>query len=280
MGSSPINPNFTMITTNFLTSGPNIETSENKFYLSQLTSEYNEGDVITTSTAINCRKLVLALKAGDKISINGISFTIFADAAVDDILFYIEATTLTQALERKTTIAIDQNNLFDQYQRKTEGTIGGMPVDADDLGPINYNTGTRVYSITGVDPTYVKILPRDFLINEDGGYEALEFKDATNTGLQVGDADQEMVATVNIPYGTSATAVEIWGSVTTKVVEVYECNVNANGKSAVLGTGTTDGTPITISGLASTNVNYLLIIVKVTATSNRIYGGKVTLIQN
>ena len=89
-----------------------------------------------------------------------------------------------------------------------------------------------------------------------------------------------MVATVNIPYGTSATAVEIWGSVTTKVVEVYECNVNANGKSAVLGTGTTDGTPITISGLASTNVNYLLIIVKVTATSNRIYGGKVTLIQN
>ena len=280
MGSSPINPNFTMITTNFLTSGPNIETSENKFYLSQLTSEYNEGDVITTSTAINCRKLVLALKAGDKISINGISFTIFADAAVDDILFYIEATTLTQALERKTTIAIDQNNLFVQYQRKTEGTIGGMPVDADDLGPINYNTGTRVYSITGVDPTYVKILPRDFLINEDGGYEALEFKDATNTGLQVGDADQEMVATVNIPYGTSATAVEIWGSVTTKVVEVYECNVNANGKSAVLGTGTTDGTPITISGLASTNVNYLLIIVKVTATSNRIYGGKVTLIQN
>ena len=280
MGSSPINPNFTMITTNFLTSGPNIETSENKFYLSQLTSEYNEGDVITTSTAINCRKLVLALKAGDKISINGISFTIFADAAVDDILFYIEATTLTQALERKTTIAIDQNNLFVQYQRKTEGTIGGMPVDADDLGPINYNTGTRVYSITGVDPTYVKILPRDFLINEDGGYEALEFKAATNTGLQVGDADQEMVATVNIPYGTSATAVEIWGSVTTKVVEVYECNVNANGKSAVLGTGTTDGTPITISGLASTNVNYLLIIVKVTATSNRIYGGKVTLIQN
>tara|TARA_R110002051_G_scaffold163706_1_gene234939 strand:- start:25 stop:834 length:810 start_codon:yes stop_codon:yes gene_type:complete len=269
-----------MITTNFLTSGPNIETSENKFYLSQLTSEYNEGDVITTATAINCRKLVLAIKAGDKISINGISFTIFADAAVDAVLFYIEATTLTQALERKTTIAIDQNNLFVQYQRKTEGTIGGMPVDGDTLGPIQYIPAENVYEIIGVDPTYVKVLPRDFLINEDGGYEALEFKDASNTGLQVGNADQEMVATVNIPYGTTATEVEIWGSVTTKVVEVYQCTVDANGKSAVLGTGTTDGTPITLTDVESTNVNYLLIIVKVTATSNRIYGGRVTLTQN
>ena len=118
--------------------------------------------------------------------------------------------------------------MFVQYQRKTEGTIGGIPVDADYLGPITYNSVTSVYSITGVDPTYVKVLPRDFMINEDGAYEALEFKDSANSGLQVGHAAQEMIATVNIPYGTSATHAAVFGSNTSKVVEVYECNVNAN----------------------------------------------------
>ena len=65
-----------MITSN--TSIPFIkaENSENKFYLSRLTSEYNEGDSITTSTDINCRKLAIALKAGDKITINGTSLSI------------------------------------------------------------------------------------------------------------------------------------------------------------------------------------------------------------
>jgi len=268
-----------MITSN--TSIPFIksENSENKFYLSQLTSEHNEGDVITTATAINCRKLVLAIKAGDKITINGISFTIFADAAVDAVLFYIQATTLTQALDLHANIAIDEDNMFVQYQRKTEGTIGGMPVTADSIGPITLDELGH-YEITGVDPTYVKVLPRDFMINEDGAYEALEFKDSANSGLQVGDDAQEMIATINIPYGTTATAVYIWGSNTLKVVEVYECNVNANGIGSSLGDGATDGAAIDIGTVASSSTNYLLILVKVTATSNRIYGGKVTLTQN
>ena len=270
-----------MITTNTSVPFINAEISENKFYLSQLTSEYNEGTAITTATAINCRKLVTALKAGDKITINGISFTVFADAAVDDILFYIEAITLTQALELNANIAIDEDNMFVQYQRKTEGTIGGMPVDGDTLGPIQYISAENVYQIIGVDPTYVKVLPRDFMINEDGAYEALEFKDSANSGLQVGDSAQEMVATVNIPYGTSATHAAVFGSNTSKVVEIYECNVNANGIGSAIGTGATDGVAIELSSpVESTSTNYLLIIVKVTATSNRIYGGKVTLTQN
>tara|TARA_R110002167_G_scaffold149457_1_gene342749 strand:+ start:2595 stop:3425 length:831 start_codon:yes stop_codon:yes gene_type:complete len=268
-----------MITTNFFAPLEDIQKSQNKFHLSQLTSEYNEGDSITTSTAINCIKLALSLKAGDKIRINGTSLTIFADAAVDAVSFFVEAVTLDEALDLNANIAIDEDNMFVQYQRKTEGTIGGMPVTDDSLGPITFDE-YGIYNITGVDPTYVKVLPRDFMINEDGGYEALEFKDATNTGLQVGNADQEMIATVNIPYGTTATEVYVWGSVTTKVVEAYVGNVNANGIGSAIGTGTTDGVRITLTPTASTSTNYLLIIVKVTATSNRIYGGQVTLTQN
>ena len=268
-----------MITTNQSVPFVAPEISENKFYLSQLTVNYNEGDVITTSTAINCRRLSFAIKAGDKIIINGTSLTVFADAAADATSFFVEAITLSFAFDLGAHVSIDENNMFVQYQRKTEGKIGGMPVTANSLGPITDDEG--VYQITGVDPTYVKVLPRDFMINEDGAYEALEFKDSANSGLQVGDSDQEMVATVNIPYGTSATHAAVFGSNTSKVVEVYECNVNANGIGSSIGSGTTDGAAIELDApVESTSTNYLLILVKVTATSNRIYGGKVTLTQN
>ncbi len=268
-----------MITSNILIQPQETQNIENALSISTLTAEYNEGDAITTSTAINCRKLAVAFKAGDKIKINGTSLTVYADAAVEATSFFVEAITLENPLDFNAKIAIDQNNMFVQYQRKTEGKIGGMPVTANSLGPITDTSG--VYNITGVDPTYVKVLPRDFMINEDGAYEALEFKDSANSGLQVGDAAQEMVATVNIPYGTSATAVAIWGSNTSKTVEVYQCNVNANGIGSSIGSGVTDGGAIELTeAIPSTSTNYLLILVKVTATSNRIYGGKVTLTQN
>lgn len=122
-----------MITSN--TSIPFIkaENSENKFYLSRLTSEYNEGDSITTSTDINCRKLAIALKAGDKITINGTSLTVYADAAVDATSFFVEAITLDEALNINANIAIDEDNMFVQYQRKTEGTVAGFDIDADGM---------------------------------------------------------------------------------------------------------------------------------------------------
>jgi hypothetical protein len=273
-----------MITTNIYNNLPSktstefYEERDNSFYLTKITTNYDEGDVFTTSTPIACRALAFAIKAGTKIIVNGVSLEVYADAAASATQFFITATTLETALDFGSIVSIDQKNLFLQYQQKTEGTIAGMPVSADTLGPIEYKGG--VYSITGVDPTYVKILPRDFMINEDGGYEALEFKDATNTGLQVGDAAQEMIATVNIPYGTTATEVTVWGSVTTKVVEAYVGDVSANGIGSAIGTGTTNGSAISLTSTPSSSRNYLLIIVKVTATSNRIYGGTVTLTQN
>ncbi|HAW03288.1 MAG TPA: hypothetical protein DCW83_01300, partial [Saprospirales bacterium] len=122
-----------MITSN--TSIPFIkaENSENKFYLSRLTSEYNEGDSITTSTDINCRKLAIAIKAGDKITINGTSLTVYADAAVDATSFFVEEITLDEALNINANIAIDEDNMFVQYQRKTEGTVAGFDIDADGI---------------------------------------------------------------------------------------------------------------------------------------------------
>jgi len=235
-------------------------------------------EAVKTVTSLTVLKTAFDMKSGDRINVGGNNFVLDADAAAASTSLSVTSATTTHDMNIMDVVEIDQTNLLVQYQRKTEGTIAGMPVTDTDLGPINYESG--VYYITGVDPTYVKILPRDFMVNEDSTpAAALEFKDASNTGLQVGDADHEMIATVNIPFGTTATEVSIWGSVTTKVVEVYEMDVNANGKTS-LGSGTTNGDEIVITETVATTTNFLMIIVKVTATSNRIYGGKVTLTQN
>jgi len=248
---------------------------DNEIQIASLSADYDESGAIT-SIAVTATQI--DLKDGDNINIAGQSLVVNADAAAGARTLTIDSITLTSPIVTGEQVRINEENLFVQYQRKTEGTIAGMPVDADDLGPINYTGG--VYSITGVDPTYMKILPRDFVVNDDGGNEALEFKDGTNTGLIVGSTDQEMIATVNIPYGTTATEVYIWSSNTGRTVEIYEVNINANGIGSAIGTGTTNGSAISIGTIAASSTNYLLILVKVTLTSQRVYGGKVTLTQD
>lgn len=247
----------------------------NSFRLGRITFPYDDG---TTITSINTTATLIDLKQNDIIKIGGQRLQINADAAAGATSLTITETALSKPLNYDMEIEINLDDLFVQYQRKTQGTIAGMPVSSDTLGPIEYKGG--IYYIKGVDPTYVKVLPSDFMINEDGSDEPLYFKDATNTGIQVNNAAQEMLAFVNIPYGTSATEVKVWGSVTSKVVEVYECGVNANGKGSAIGTGTTNGSAISITTTASSQYNYLLILVKVSATSNRIYGAQVTLTQS
>tara|TARA_Y100001938_G_scaffold132274_1_gene190398 strand:+ start:378 stop:1172 length:795 start_codon:yes stop_codon:yes gene_type:complete len=247
----------------------------NSARIAQLTAEYSDSLAITS---IAVTSTLIDLKDGDKFIIAGQSFTVSADTAATATSIPVDSVTPGKPLLIGDVIEIDTDNLFVQYQRKTEGTIGGMPVTTDGIGAMEYKGG--VYYIDGVDPNYVKILPRDFMINDDGGGEALEFQDGTtNSGLKIVDSSQEMIATVNIPYGTTATHVAVWGSVTTRNVHVYPMDVSGNGLGSDIGSGQTDGVAFAITNTASTSTNYLLIKVTVTASSNRIFGGKVTLIQ-
>lgn len=214
----------------------------------------------------------------DNKSQQRISFTVASDVGSTDTTITVVSKTITNDIREGAGVGIDNENLFEQYQRKTQGTIAGMPVTSTAIGKYEYRGG--VYYMVGVDTTYVKVLPRDFVINDDGSNEALEFKDGTNTGLTVGDSNQEMIATVNIPSGTTATEVRIWSSSTARTVEVYEAGISTNGIGSAIGTGTADGNPISITATAATSYNYLVILVKVTNTSNRVYGGLVTLTQN
>jgi len=225
--------------------------------------------------------------SGDKIYLtdnksgDNLEFEVSADVGATDTTITVVAQTITEDIREGTVVGIDNKNLFEQYQRKTEGTIAGMPVTADSIGKYEYKGG--IYSIVGVDPIYVKVLPSDFMTNDDASSPDITpaiFNDGTNTGVSVENTSQELIATVNIPYGTTATEVAVWGSNTSKSVEIYEANIASNGIGSAIGTGTTNGSAISIGTIAATTVNYLVIKVLVSSTNHRIWGGKVTLTQN
>ena len=122
-----------MITTNINTTPPNYEEQINSFYLTQLDRTYDEGTEINNTIPVGCRPLAFAIKAGTKILIDGLGFEIYADAAQSALQFFIVTTTLSESINKGAKITIDKENLFLQYQRKTEGQVAGFDIDADGI---------------------------------------------------------------------------------------------------------------------------------------------------
>tara|TARA_R100001530_G_scaffold43946_1_gene33397 strand:- start:345 stop:917 length:573 start_codon:yes stop_codon:yes gene_type:complete len=185
--------------------------------------------------------------------------------------------TPSQPLPVGSPIELDKTNLLVQYQRKTEGSIAGFTIGdytiTADTGA-NWDSRTGVFS--GVDTQYIKLIPSDFVQNDDAAGSNMAFKDGTsNAGVTIENADLELYAFAKIPYNKRCTQVDIWGN-NTKVVKIFELNVNANGLGSALATGAV-GTSMTGLTIDSTATNYLAIRVTLTSTSNFIYGGKITL---
>ena len=174
-----------------------------------------------------------------------------------DTALTIDAYAFSEDVGVPAFITVNQKNLIQQYQNKTEGSIGGDTI------------------IVGVDTDYIKLVPRDFISNDDVANKEWAFDDTGTTGVRIFNANTELWAFVPIPYGKKATHITVWGN-NTKDVEAYELNVNASGIGSTLGTGTV-GTEFSITNLSSDATNYLGVKVITTGTSNRIYGGKVTL---
>ena len=112
----------------------------------------------------------------------------------------------------------------------------------------------------------------------------VNYKEAGNAGVQVDNASLEAIAFVAIPEGMKATHVDIYGSQDSGV-EVIEEDITdtvawTGGAAATdLAGGSGEmNTQIDLSSdVNSTADNMLAIKVTLTATSQRIYGGKVTI---
>ena len=125
--------------------------------------------------------------------------------------------------------------------------------------------------------TRIKILPRDFISNDDNYYGTAQVKDEnTSLGIKVNNSLCELYAYVPIPTAYKATHVRAYCSATPAVnVEAFEGYID--GTAAVSkGTGDTSA-EIDITDVDSTTTNYLIIHVATTANSDVVHGGYVTI---
>ena len=265
--------------------------------LAQFSNINNSGMVLTsTSSAISAATVTsipinpmqaTVLKSGDILTLldphtqSYYSLTLTADQVDEDDTLTVSSIEFTIDVPIGSIVFLPQTTAVAQIQHKTTGTIAGMPVDSDDLGPIKYSGGDYTIdadTIIGVDLDYIKILPRDFLANDDNTTYSVAWKDGSGTtGVIPEDGALELFAFVQIPSGKTATTVDVWGS-NPKVLNVYVHDVDSGGgMGTAIGTGAVN-TQLDITDTASTATNFLVIKITTTATSNRIYGGKVTLI--
>ena len=143
---------------------------------------------------------------------------------------------------------------------------------------VNGGMGARHYG------NIIKILPQDFMKNDDSSGNALNYKDGATAGVQVDNNSLETICFVAIPEGMKATHVDMYGSANFGVIvheESISSNVAWSGGSAATdlagGSGVCN-TQIDLSAdVISTETNMLAIKVTVTAVSHRVWGGLVTI---
>ena len=144
------------------------------------------------------------------------------------------------------------------------------------INDVIFDNKAKVNIATKVHGNAIKILPNAFIPNEDGGTsKGLFLDDDGTTGLKAGIADMELIAVVIIPENYKATHVDIFDNSHNLVVNVFEMNVNASGQTSK-GSGNAN-TTIDITDVNATATNYLAIEVVTTATSERVFGGTVTI---
>ena len=139
-------------------------------------------------------------------------------------------------------------------------------------------TGTGI-NIPSVYGSTIKLIPSDFLANDDGGNTkfGIGYVETAGTGygMRVANNATELYAFVSIPQGMKATAVVVYDK-NNLAVAVFEAQINAT-TMAALETGNCN-TGFTITDTNSTATNFLVIQVTTTsATNDKIYGGAVTI---
>ena len=211
---------------------------------------------------LNIKDNGLQLKASGELEI-GSGNTILSDSSGTTTLSNIDAIDATT--ESTIETAIDTlSNLT------TVGTIGTGVWQGTAISNLYTSASGKRYG------SYIKILPSDFMINDDAA-SPLSFKDGSNSGVHVNDTASEAICFIPIPEGMKATHVDVYGT-HNKTLKVWEVDVDSSFDftSTTKGTGTMN-TTLDITDVNATADNYLAIQVTLTATSQRIWGGKVTI---
>ena len=171
---------------------------------------------------------------------------------------------------------------IDTSSSGTTITIAGEDASTSNKGVASFDSNHFTVSSGAVSlrgQSSIKLLPVHFMQNEDGGVnKSVQYDDTGTIGVRSSSADGELYAFVEIPTGKTATNVTIYGNDTNNVVEVFEADINASGLTdKTPGGGCVVGSACNMTDVAADGTNYLAIRVTVTATSDIVYGGLVTL---
>jgi len=239
-----------------------------------------------------------------------------ADASTKGIVEL--ATTAETTTGTDATRAVTPDGLKDGYQGSTNVTtlgtiatgvwngtaiahayIGADAIDGDNIADDAVNSEHYVdgsidtahiaddqvtfAKASGVSPNVfgntIKLIPSDFLANDDGGNTkfGIGYVEAAGAGygMRVANNATELYAFVSIPEGMKATHVDVFDKLDL-AIEVFEAQINAT-TMVSKGSGNCN-TTLDITDVNASATNLLVIQVTTTsATNDKIYGGKVTI---
>ena len=124
----------------------------------------------------------------------------------------------------------------------------------------------------------IKLIPSDFMANDDGGNTkfGVGYVETAGSGygMRPGNNAVELFAFVSIPQGMTATHVDVFDKNDVGII-VYEAQINAT-TMVSKGTGNCN-TTVDITDVASTATNFLAIQVTTTSVNDKVFGGTVTI---
>ena len=142
---------------------------------------------------------------------------------------------------------------------------------------IVYRSGSQLH--LDIMPTDLKVLPHQFMSNEDGGQnKSVQFDNDGVIGVRTTHNDAELFAFVEIPRSMQATTVTVHGNDSGLVVAVYKSDINAGALTQVDG-GCTVGSACTLdTKIVGDATSYMVIEVRTADYANDIvYGAAVTI---
>ena len=122
--------------------------------------------------------------------------------------------------------------------------------------------------------TRMKILPSDFVANNDTTSYNVAINDY-GQWAEVQSTSIEPVCNITIPTGYKATKYKIYGSTSSRAIYIYENQIDDS--TYVSKGGGFLNSEINMTDVTATSTNYLTIKLNLSATSDYIYGGYITI---